>query len=174
MMRKRLAAIALGLGLALAPGLIADTAGQETARSGDLVAEGAWARATPGLAETGAAYVTVSNRGSEPGRLVAAATPVAERAELHTHLTEDGVMKMRPVDAVEIAPGQRAVFAPGGLHIMLFGLTVPLKEGDRFPLTLTFEKGGSVTVDVVVRSLGATGPSPDGMARQGHGHQSHD
>src|SRR5690606_19487509 len=156
-------------------GTAAGAAGQDGAvRAGDLVIEGVWARATPGSAMTGAAYMTLSNQGSEPDQLVTAATPAAERAELHTHLAEDGVMKMRPVDAIEVAPGERTVLAPGGLHVMLFDLKVPLKEGDRFPLTLTFQKAGTATVEVAVQPLGASGPGHGGAAHQDHEHQDHE
>jgi len=110
-----------------------------------------WARASIGQGKTGAAYVVVSNEGSEPDRLIAASTDIAEKASLHTHIMADGVMKMRPVDAIEIAPGEPAVLEPGGLHIMLIGLKAPLVEGTSFPLTLTFEKAGSIEVEVKVQ-----------------------
>ena len=119
--------------------------------------EQAWARATPGGATTGAAYLTIESR--EADRLVAVETPVAGRAELHSHAMESGVMKMRPVDGVAVGPGQPATLKPGGDHIMLVGLTEPLRAGQSFPLTLYFAKAGTMQVTVAVEAAG-TGPTP--------------
>ncbi|MBN9526518.1 MAG: copper chaperone PCu(A)C [Alphaproteobacteria bacterium] len=127
-----------------------------------LKIEQPWARATATSAKNGAAYVRLVNGGPAVDRLLAASSPVAARAELHTHLNEDGVMKMRQVAAVELPPGATVAFGPSGLHIMLFGLTGPLKQGTTFPLTLTFEKAGSRTVTVTVEGAGARGPSQGG------------
>ena len=97
----------------------------------------------------------MSNNGAEMDRLIAAATPVAEKASLHTILVVDGVIKMRPVDAIEIAPGEPSVLQPGGLHIMLIGLKQPLKRGETVPVILTFEQAGEVEVMSHVQSAGA-------------------
>ena len=118
-----------------------------------------WARASAGAHRTGAAYLTLVNHGDKVDRLVGASTPAAERAELHAHLHENGVMRMRQVEAIEVHPGEPAVLAPGGLHVMLMGLAKPLEEGARFPLTLRFEKAGEVTVQVAVLKAGAAGPA---------------
>ncbi|MDP6883165.1 MAG: copper chaperone PCu(A)C [Rhodospirillales bacterium] len=123
---------------------------------GALTIGDAWSRASAGPAKAGAAYVTITNNGAEADRLVGAATPVAKKAAVHTHLMRDGVMKMRPVEAVEVNPGEPTVFMPGGLHVMLMGLKAPLVEGDTFPLTLTFERSGTVEVRVRVFGVGAT------------------
>jgi len=124
----------------------------------------AWARATPPGARTGVVYLTVENRNAAPDRLVRAETPVAERAELHTHDMEAGVARMRPLAGVEMAPGQTTVLAPGGLHVMLVGLHRQLKRGEAFALTLVFERAEPVTLEVRVEGPGAGGPS------QGHHH----
>lgn len=124
-----------------------------------LSVQDAWSRASSGAHKTGAAYLTIVNSGDSADRLVAASTPAAERAELHAHLHEGGVMRMRQVEAIEVHPGAPAVLAPGGLHVMLFGLTKRLVEGDGFPLTLRFEKAGERTVQVAVRSPGAGAPA---------------
>ena len=123
---------------------------------GKLTVGDPWARASAGPAKAGAAYVTITNGGAETDRLIAAATPAAKRAAVHTHMMDRGVMKMRPVEAVEVDPGEPTVFMPGGLHIMLMGLKAPLVEGDTFPLTLTFERSGIVEVRVRVLGVGAT------------------
>jgi len=126
------------------------------ARLGDLSIEGAWARASAGPAGAGAAYMHIANGGGGADRLVAASTPRAGKAELHEHVHQDGVMRMREVEGgMALAPGQHTMLEPGGLHVMLFGLTAPLKEGERFPLTLRFERAGEVTVEVDVKGVAA-------------------
>ena len=156
--------------MALALGLFVFTSGAAAGEFGvgDLVVEQPWARATPGMGKTGAAYLTLSNHGADADRLLTVATPVAKKAELHGHMMEGAVMKMRPVTAIEVAPGTPTVLQPGGLHVMLMGLTAPLKKGDRFPLTLTFERAGSVEILVDVAGVGAMEPA--GMQGHGHGH----
>lgn len=126
---------------------------------GPVSVTGAWARAGAPAAKAGAAFLTVTNAGSAPDRLVAARTPIAEKAELHTHLMDNGVMKMRAVDAIDVAPGAPVTLKPGGLHVMLMGLKQPLTEGSRFPVTLTFDKAGAVTVEVTVQGAAAMGPA---------------
>ncbi len=122
---------------------------------GRIEIEDAWARPTLGQSRTGAIYMKIANAGEEADRLIAVETPIADRAELHAHIVEGDVMKMRRLEAVEIPAGGKAALAPGERHVMLFGLARPLEEGDRFGLTLTFEKAGPVEVEVAVRS--ATG-----------------
>jgi periplasmic copper chaperone A len=131
-------------------------AGAASAQTGQLEIGNAWARATPGKAETGAAYLTIQSPAAD--KLVAASSPVAKKAELHTMSMSGMVMKMRPLASIDIPAGQPVTLAPGGLHIMLVGLAKPLKVGQTFPLTLTFEKAGSRTVDVAVEKVGAMGP----------------
>lgn len=70
------------------------------------------------------------------------------------------VMKMRPIAGIDIPAGQLVILAPNGTHIMLMGLATPLKVGQSFPLTLTFEEAGTRTVNVAVEKVGATGPEP--------------
>lgn len=123
---------------------------------GDITASGPWARASAGKAKNGAAYVTqIVNNGNQVDRLVGVSTPAAKKASLHISKMEGGIMKMLPVKAIEVNPGEPAVLKPGGLHVMLMGLKAPLKEGDMFPMTLTFEKAGTVDVKVMVKKAGA-------------------
>ena len=124
---------------------------------GNLTIEHLWARTTPGHAKTGAVYVTLAIQG-EADRLIAVSSPVAERAEIHTHLIEGDIVKMRRLEVVEIRPGEPTVLRPGGHHIMLVGLHMQLEEGQSFPLTLTFARSGLITVDVVVERPGAREP----------------
>jgi len=116
-----------------------------------------YAPATPGAARTGAAYLSIENRGTAADRLLAAATPAADKTELHTHIMDGNVARMRQVVAIDIAAGGKVELKPGGLHVMLIGLKQPLRDGDKFPLTLTFEKAGAVTVEIAVQQRRATG-----------------
>lgn len=117
--------------------------------------ENAWARATAGSAKTGAVYMTVVDQAA-PDRLVAVATPAAGTAELHQTIRDGDVMKMRPVDGVPIASGKPVTFAPGGYHVMLMDLKQPLREGQSFPLTLTFQNSGQVQTTVLVKGVGGS------------------
>ena len=103
-------------------------------------------------ATTGAAYVLLENRGKRIDRLVAASSPRAKRVELHHMTTSDGVMRMREVDAIEVKPGESVKMRPGaGFHLMLTDLSAPLRQGETFPIFLTFEKGGKVEVKAYVQ-----------------------
>ena len=115
-----------------------------------------WARASAGMAKTGAVYMTLTAKtGSD--RLVAASTPVAGRAELHTTIKDGDIARMRRLDAIDVKPGTPVLLGPGGHHVMLMDLKARLKEGETFSLTLTFEKAGPVTVQATVRGPGAMG-----------------
>lgn len=127
---------------------------EATATVGAVAIHDPWARASLGQTGTSAVYMTLETSGEEGDRLIAAATPVARSAELHTHVMEGGVARMRPVAAIEIAPGEPAVLAPGGVHIMLTGLSEKLVEGNTVPLSLTFEHAGTVELEVPVRGVG--------------------
>lgn len=132
----------------------------QTAGAAPITIENAWARATPGTITTGGAYMTLVDHGTSADRLVGVATPVAGKAELHVMSEDNGIMKMRPVDAIAVEPGKPTELKPGGYHVMLIDLKQPLKEGDSFPMTLTFEKAGTIQVTVKVEKPGARGPMP--------------
>jgi periplasmic copper chaperone A len=142
--------LAFAASLALASAALAQTS--------QLEVSDAWARATPGKAENGVAYLTIRSPSSD--RLVSASSPVAKKAELHTMEMAGMVMKMRPLAGLDIPAGQPVTLKPGGEHIMLLGLNRPLREGQSFPLTLNFEKAGTRTVAVAVEKPGAAGPAP--------------
>jgi periplasmic copper chaperone A len=127
------------------------------ADSGSIKVDQVWARATPDAAKTGAIYLTVTNTGTTPDALEgAASTPVAEHASLHEDKMVNGVMQMRPIDSLAIAPGKSVTLEPNsGYHIMLIGLKGPLKEGQTVPLTLTFEHAGKQQVNASVAKVGA-------------------
>jgi copper(I)-binding protein len=140
--------------LAFTAGLLLASAA--LAQPSQLEVNDAWARATPGKAENGAAYMTIASPTGD--RLVSVSTPVAKQAELHTMSMEGAIMKMRPIGGLEIPAGQPVALKPGGEHVMLMGLNQPLRAGESFPLTLNFQKAGSRTVTVRVEKATAKGP----------------
>jgi len=125
----------------------------ETGAGGLSIVE-AWARATPSRAKTGAAFFVFQNGGGAD-RLIGATTRVAKRAELHTLVKDGEVMRMRPIDGVDIPAGGTAMLKPGGDHVMLMGLAGALRNGSSFPMSLIFARAGTVTVEVKVRAIGA-------------------
>jgi copper(I)-binding protein len=128
---------------------------------GDLTIGHPWSRATPGGAKIGGGYLTVTNNGGAPDRLVSATTNVADHVEIHEMAMANNVMTMRKLDnGVAVPPGKTVAFAPGGYHLMLMGLKAPLKEGDRVKATLTFEKAGPIEVTINVEGIGAQHPAP--------------
>lgn len=151
----RFAKIAVALLLPLANMNAADAA-----ESGPKI-DHAWARATPGAAKTGAAYFRIWSPIDD--RLIGLASPVAGKAELHTHIEENDIMQMRSVEGgVAVLAAQALELKPGGsLHVMLIDLKQSLKAGDSFPLTLTFEKAGPRDVTVRVERLGAMTSTDD-------------
>ncbi len=123
---------------------------------GSLRIAQAWTRATPGGARVAGGYLTVTNTGSTPDRLVGGAAAFAERVEIHEMATQNGVMTMRPIaGGLAIAPGQTVELKPGGLHVMFMGLNRPLAEGQTVKVTLEFETAGKVEIDLAVGGLGA-------------------
>ncbi len=144
---------------ALVLALTAGAAAQSTSKVGPIEVSDAWARASAGRAGAGAAYFEVRNHGGKSDRLVSAKTDVSRTASLHAHIMKDDIMRMVRVDGLEVPAGGRATLRPGGHHVMLMGLAQPLMRGHSFPLSLTFEKAGTVTVEVVIMGPGARGPA---------------
>jgi copper(I)-binding protein len=163
--RRLLLQIAAAVGLTLASILAIAVASRADAQK--IEVRDAFARATIGASMNGVVYLTVENRAAVPDRLLGATTPAAERAELHEHRRDGNVLRMRRLDAVEVAPHAAVEFRPGGTHVMLLGLKTPLKEGESFPLSLEFETAGRITIEVPVKSIaaGAIGPA----AHDAHG-----
>jgi periplasmic copper chaperone A len=124
--------------------------------------------ATPSIpgTTTGAAYfATLENTGTTADKLLRASTPAAARVEIHTMSVDaQGVMRMREIDGIALAPKAKLQMRPGmGTHLMLVGLKEPLKEGATFPMTLQFERAGSVEVKVVVQTPRARGAADEHM-----------
>jgi hypothetical protein len=122
--------------------------------AGDIAIGHPWTRAA-GINGNGAGFLNLRNGGAQPDRLLSAATPAARVVELHTMERDGDVMRMRPVREIVVAPGATVELRPGGLHIMLIGLTAPLVQGGRVPLTLRFERAGEVQVELAVEAAGA-------------------
>ena len=119
------------------------------AAPGLLHVQDAWAR--PMMAgANGGAFFTIVNPEAEPDRLLGASSDVASAVELHRTSMQDGVMQMAPQEFVDVPAEGELLFAPGGLHVMLIGLTRELKAGETFWLTLHFERAGDLSVEVTV------------------------
>ena len=120
----------------------------------DVKVTDAWARATaPG--QGGAVYATIDNKGGTGDRLVSVSTDRASMAMIHEGGMENGVARMRMVDSIDVPAGGQAKLAPGGNHVMLEGLKAPLAAGDRFQLTMRFERSGEMSIPVAVVAPGS-------------------
>jgi len=130
-------------------------AAAEIYSAGGLQIGNPWARATPKGATVGAGYLTITNKGTQPDRLIGGSAAPATRFEVHTTVTENGVARMRPVTGLEIKPGETVELAPGGMHVMFMGLKQPLQQGQTVKGTLVFEKAGTVAIEFTVQGIGA-------------------
>jgi len=110
----------------------------------------AYSFATSAAQSNGAVFMTISKANDQ--LIDVAPSVLADRVELHTHTNENGHMSMHKIESIALKDG--AVLKPMGDHIMLMGLKRPLVVGERFPLTLTFEKAGDIIVDVQIVTPG--------------------
>ncbi len=146
---------AKSLVLAMALALAASGAPAHDYKAGAITIDHPWARATPHGASVGAGYLTLTNAGTTPDRLIGATAAAADHVELHEMKMVDGVMRMRPVkDGIALAPGQTVEFKSGAFHLMMIDLKQPMQEGQRVKGTLTFEKAGTVDVEFAVEGIG--------------------
>jgi copper(I)-binding protein len=141
---------------ALSLSAIAFAAHAHSFKLGELSIGHPYARATAPGQPVGGAYLSISNAGSTGDKLLSASAEVARSVELHEMKMDGDVMRMREIPAIEVPAGKAVELKPGGLHFMLMGLKTPLKQGDKFPLKLKFEKAGEVTVTVNVEGPGAS------------------
>lgn len=142
--------------------LLAGAVHGQSQDAGDIRIGPSYARATVAQQPSAGAYLTLENRGSVRDRLIGISTPVARSAEIHTMRMEGDVMRMREVGTLDLAPAAKVEMRPGsGHHIMLMGLKQPLQAGDKFPMTLSFEKAGKVEISV---SVGEKSAKPTGHA----------
>ena len=134
--------------------LAATTAFAQDAKIGAITIDHPWARATPGAVKNSAAFMTFDNKGAAD-KLISVTGTIAKEIQIHSMITEAGVMKMREITALDIPANGKAELKPGGFHVMLIGIPDGLKEGTKFPLKLKFEKAGEVTVQVTAEKPGA-------------------
>ena len=165
-MTLRLSAIALAFTALFAPALPTFAqdahAGHhaEVVVLGQIEITGAFTRATLPNAPVGGGFLTITNKGTEADRLVSVSTDIAKEAQIHEMAMEGDVMKMRQLkDGLEIPAGETVALEPGGFHLMFMGLSGAIKEGDVVPVTLTFEKAGTVSVDLVAGATAADAPA---------------
>jgi iron complex outermembrane receptor protein len=132
---------------------------------GHLVIGHPWSRPAAAGIPTGVAYLTITNNGPKEEVLVGARTPAAQRVEIHQTIVSEGMARMRPLPQITIPPGGSVKIAPGGIHLMLVGLTVPLAAGDEIPLTLVFREAGDIEVEIKVEARDAAAAAENAMSR---------
>jgi periplasmic copper chaperone A len=125
---------------------------------GDIQVRHPWSRATAPGAKVAAGYMEIRNNGTQRDRLLSASTAAAKRVEMHLTQRDGEVLKMREVKAFDIPARERFELRPGGAHLMLVDIAQPLKKGERFAMTLRFERAGEIEVQVEVQELGARHP----------------
>jgi periplasmic copper chaperone A len=166
MTRPALHALHVGLtGLAL-------TLASQAVLGQALEVEGAKVRAVPPVSTTTAAFMVLHNSGDSDLAVVDARSPAADITELHNHLDVEGVMQMRRVPEITVPAGGSAELAPGGLHLMLIDLVVPLHEGDEVEITLVLDNDETLTLEAPVRRIEVMGGGMSGQVsgHGGHGH----
>lgn len=145
---NRSAFAAFGIALALCTTALA--------ASPKIAIEQAWTRATAPGAPVAGGFLTLRNPGKQPDRLLSATSPDAERVEIHEMRMDDGVMRMRRLDAgLAIPAGGTVALKPGGYHLMFIGPKRRFEPGSTVTATLRFERGGERTVRFEVRAMGA-------------------
>jgi len=118
-----------------------------------------WTRATPPTAQSGGGFLVIKNAGTTADRLIAAKSPAADKVEVHEMKMDGNVMRMRAVEkGLDIPPGATVELKPGGFHVMFMGLKAPFAKDAKVPLTLVFEKAGSIDVELAVEAIGAASP----------------
>jgi copper(I)-binding protein len=145
--------------LALITVLFASPAWAQPYKVGSIEIDQSWTRATPSTARTAGGFLTITNKGTTPDRLIAARSGVSDKVEIHEMKMDGTIMRMRELEkGLEIPPGATVVLKPGSYHIMFMELKSPLTKGGKVPVTLIFEKAGSVDVVLQVHELGASQP----------------
>lgn len=121
----------------------------------------AWAAPTPAGVNVGAGYLTLTNTQAAADTLIGVEAPRASRAEIHEMAMENGVMRMRRADALDLPAGETVTLAPGGLHLMFFDIATPFAAGETIEVRLRFANAGEVVAQLPVR------------ARENGGHSGH-
>ena len=147
------------IGIAAIAAIAAAPIAAASVRIGSLSIDGAWSRETAPGQSVGGAFMAISNSGARADRLMSGSSPVAGEVQIHTMSMDGAVMRMRQVQGgLEVPAHGRLELRPGGFHVMFIGLKLALRQGERVPLTLRFQRAGQVTVQVSVQAIGATGP----------------
>jgi len=116
----------------------------------------AWIRATAPGQKTAAGYMTISNKSAQPERLVGGSSEAAAKVQTHVSVKDGDIVRMREVKGYDIPARGSFELKPNGSHLMLVDIKRPLKEGEKIPVLLKFEKSGEIKVDFGVRPLGAS------------------
>ena len=156
MLRHPTFACALALGMLFS--------GAPVAAPPTLRAEAPYVRLAPPHAQATGAFLRLHNDANTARQLVKADSPVARTVELHDHINDNGVMKMRPVPHIVVPARGQVDLKPGSYHVMLIDMKAPLREGENVPLTLTFDDGSTLHVTAPVRK-----PHDGAPAMRGHG-----
>jgi copper(I)-binding protein len=123
---------------------------------GQLVITQPWSRQPPEGANVAAGFVTITNSGSSDDRLLRASSAISDQVQLHEMKMDGGMMKMGELaDGIAIAAGETVNLKPGSLHIMFIGLKSRPKAGGTFPVTLTFDRAGSIEAEFAVKASDA-------------------
>lgn len=122
--------------------------------TGDIEIDHPWSREAPPTATVIAGFFQLKNNAQQDDYLISASTPGAKRVEIHTHEMSDGMMQMKQIDRVKVAAQETVMFKPGGYHLMIFNPEKAYKQGERFPMTLTFQNAGEVQVELAVEKNG--------------------
>jgi len=118
-----------------------------------------WARETAAGQVAGGGFMTVVNNGNREDRLVSASSPVADEVQLHTMSMDGGVMRMRrDMEGFAIPAHGSLELRPGSNHVMFMGLKHALRPGEQVPVTLRFQRAGTVRVRFAVQAVGAMAP----------------
>jgi len=135
-------------------------------KAAKLTIDHPWVRASLGAVPNTAGYMTIINAGDAPDTLIAASSPAVERVELHEHVRDGEVLRMREVEGgIAIPAGGKVAFAPGGLHLMLMGVKEKLKAGTVVDVTLEFKKAGTVEIVAMVEKMAPRGSASDASYR---------
>lgn len=156
---------------ALFLGFLAATAVADPVSQGDLVLSDAYVRAMPPNAPVAGGFVTITNKGKQDDRLVAARSPQAGEMQIHEMAMDGDVMKMRELpDGLPIPAGSTVELKPGGYHLMFMQVPKPFAEGETVETTLVFEKAGEIALPLAVRAKAA---APAGQQGHGSDHAGH-
>ena len=156
MITRRLTPLVL---VAAAVALLAAPALAQDYRLGTLEIGRPWTRATPATAQSGGGFLTITNKGTTVDRLIAARSTASDKVEVHEMRMDGNVMRMRELEkGLEIPAGATVMLKPGGYHIMFMGLKASFAKDTKVPVTLVFEKAGSLDIVLDVESLGAAAP----------------